>query len=67
MGRNTILTKERLELIPLLIKQGKVCEDIAIAFGVTPGTLRVQCSRNGISLKRQPPPLFTAEIRPVDC
>ena len=50
--RRTILTPEMYAEIPTLIERGLTKVDIAQRFGVTLGTLAVQCSRRGISLRR---------------
>jgi hypothetical protein len=54
-GRRTKLTPERIEQIKELIASGVSCEDIAATVGVTVGTLKVSCSRLGISLRRPRP------------
>jgi transposase len=54
-GRRTKLTPERIEQIKELIKSGVSCEEIASLVGVTTGTLKVSCSRLGISLRRPRP------------
>jgi hypothetical protein len=54
-GRRTKLTPERIEQIKQLIASGVSCEDIAATVGVTVGTLKVSCSRLGISLRRPRP------------
>jgi len=54
-GRRTKLTPERFEQIKRLIASGVSCEDIAATVGVTVGTLKVSCSRLGISLRRPRP------------
>ena len=41
------------ERIPLLLNQGLSALEIANAFGCTVGTLRVKCSKMGISLRRR--------------
>jgi hypothetical protein len=55
MNRRTILTPDMYAEIPALIEQGLTKAGIAERFGVTPGTLVVQCSRRGISLSRVGP------------
>jgi hypothetical protein len=55
MNRRTILTPDMYAEIPALIEQGLTEAGIAERFGVTPGTLVVQCSRRGISLSRVGP------------
>jgi hypothetical protein len=59
--RATKFTPERIQQIRDLIARGETCEDIAARIGVTVGTLKVTCSRLGISLRRPrvkllPPP-----------
>ena len=54
-GRRTKLTPERIEQIKELIQHGVSCEEIATSVGVTLGTLKVSCSRLGISLRRPKP------------
>jgi hypothetical protein len=54
-GRRTKLTPQRIEQIKELIASGVTCEDIAATVGVTVGTLKVSCSRLGISLRRPRP------------
>ena len=54
-GRRTKLTPERIEQVKELIQKGVSCEDIAATVGVTVGTLKVSCSRLGISLRRPRP------------
>jgi hypothetical protein len=46
------LTHEIYGLIPALVAQGKTKAEIAETYGVKPGTLMVQCSRRGISLRK---------------
>jgi len=50
--RRAILTTEMYAEIPTLIERGLTKVDIAQRFGVKLGTLAVQCSRRGISLRR---------------
>jgi len=45
-------TPERIQQIRDLIARGETCEDIAAQIGVTAGTLKVTCSRLGVSLRR---------------
>jgi hypothetical protein len=42
------------ERIPVLLNQGLSAMEIANVFGCTVGTLRVKCSKVGISLRRKP-------------
>ena len=51
-GRRRKLTPERIQQIKNFVQSGISCEDIAAAVGVTVGTLKVSCSRLGISLRR---------------
>ena len=50
--RPSKFTPERIQQIRNLIARGETCEDIAAQIGVTVGTLKVTCSRLGISLRR---------------
>jgi hypothetical protein len=50
--RSTKFTPERIQQIKDLIARGVNCEDIAATVGVTVGTLKVTCSKLGISLRR---------------
>ena len=50
--RPTKFTPERIQQIKELIAGGASCEEIAALVGVTVGTLKVNCSRLGISLRR---------------
>jgi hypothetical protein len=50
--RATKFTPERIQQIRDLIAHGETCEAIAARIGVTVGTLKVSCSRLGISLRR---------------
>jgi hypothetical protein len=48
-------TPERIQQIRDLIARGTSCEEIAALVGVTVGTLKVTCSRLGVSLRRPRP------------
>ena len=50
--RPTKFTPERIQQIKDLVARGMACEEIATLVGVTVGTLKVTCSRLGISLRR---------------
>jgi hypothetical protein len=50
--RPSKFTLERIQQIKDLIARGETCEDIAAQIGVTVGTLKVTCSRLGVSLRR---------------
>ena len=50
--RRSILTKDLMAGIPVLVQQGLNAEAIAARLGCTVGTLRVRCSQNHISLRR---------------
>ena len=50
--RTTKFTPERIQQIKDLIASGTSCEEIAALIGVTAGTLKVTCSKLGISLRR---------------
>jgi hypothetical protein len=55
-GRQTKkYTPERVQQIRNLVERGKSLEEIAELVGVTVGTLRVTCSKLGVSLRR---PIF---------
>jgi hypothetical protein len=47
----SILTKDRMAGIPVLVQQGLNAEAIAARLGCTVGTLRVRCSQAQISLR----------------
>lgn len=51
--RHRKYTPERIQQIKDLVARGETCEQIASTIGVTVGSLKVTCSRLGISL-RQP-------------
>jgi hypothetical protein len=51
-GRRSILTKEVMAGIPVLVQQGLNAEAIAARLGCTVGTLKVRCSQAHISLRR---------------
>ena len=51
-GRPSKFTPEHIQLIKDLIARGQTCEDVAARIGVTVGTLKVTCSRLGVSLRR---------------
>jgi hypothetical protein len=51
-GKPTKFTSERLQQIRNLVERGKSREEIAEIIGVTVGSLKVTCSRLGISLRR---------------
>ena len=50
-GRPSILTKDVMAGIPVLVQQGLNAEAIAARLGCTAGTLKVRCSQAGISLR----------------
>jgi DNA-binding CsgD family transcriptional regulator len=50
--RHSKFTPERIQQIKDLVARGETCEQIAATIGVTVGTLKVTCSRLGISLRR---------------
>jgi len=50
-GRPSILTKEVMASIPVLVQQGLNAEAIAARLGCTVGTLKVRCSQAQISLR----------------
>jgi len=45
-------TPERIQQIKDLLTRGETCEQIAAIIGVTVGSLRVTCSKLGVSLRR---------------
>lgn len=53
MTRNIILTPELLAAIPDMVERDMTGDAIAATLGVTPGTLKVQCCRKGISLRKR--------------
>ena len=50
-GRPSILTKDVMAGIPVLVQQGLNTEAIAARLGCTAGTLKVRCSQAQISLR----------------
>jgi hypothetical protein len=50
--RHRKFTPERIQQIKDLVARGTSCEQIASTIGVTVGSLKVTCSRLGISLRR---------------
>jgi hypothetical protein len=50
--RHRKFTPERIQQIKDLVARGASCEQIAATIGVTVGSLKVTCSRLGISLRR---------------
>jgi len=50
-GRPSILTRDVMAGIPLLVQQGLNTEAIAARLGCTAGTLKVRCSQARISLR----------------
>ena len=50
-GRRSILTKDVMAGIPVLVQQGLNTEAIAARLGCTVGTLKVRCSQAHISLR----------------
>jgi hypothetical protein len=68
--RHRKFTPQRIQQIENLVARGETCEQIAAIIGVTVGTLKVTCSRLGISLRRQrvkllPPKTATGTARTV--
>jgi hypothetical protein len=51
-GRQSKFNPERIQQIRELIARGQTCEAIAARIGATVGTLKVTCSRLGVSLRR---------------
>src|SRR5262245_14085082 len=45
-------TPERIQQIKVLLARGESCEQIAAIIGVTVGSLKVTCSKLGVSLRR---------------
>jgi hypothetical protein len=69
-GRHSKFTPERIQQIKDLVARGETCEQIAATIGVTVGSLKVTCSRLGISLRRPkvkllPPKRATGTARTV--
>jgi len=58
--RHRKYTPERIQQIKDLVARGETCDQIAATIGVTVGSLKVTCSRLGMSLRRPrvklPPP-----------
>jgi hypothetical protein len=52
LRRPSKFTSERIQQIKDLIARGETCEVVAAQIGVTVGTLKVTCSRLGVSLRR---------------
>ena len=46
------ITEDMFARIPALLLEGTTKAEIAAMYGVTPGTLAVQCCRRGISLRK---------------
>jgi DNA-binding CsgD family transcriptional regulator len=67
--RGSKFTSERIRQITDLVARGETCERIAAIIGVSMGTLKVTCSRLGISLRRPRvkllPPRTTGAARTV--
>jgi hypothetical protein len=63
-GRPVKFTPERIEQIRNLHERGRTPEEIADIIGVTVGSLRVTCSRHGISLRRLVPILRHTRMKP---
>jgi hypothetical protein len=69
MGYPIKLTPKAYAAIPEMVAEGKRPEEIAAVYGCSPGTLKVQCSKRGISLRRnsQPkPPKAVVTTRPSE-
>ena len=63
---NRIFNSDVLEAIPKWVASGATSEDIAAVLGTTANSLRVMCSRNGVSLRPQgatTPPSVYAHMR----
>ena len=50
--RHRKFTPERIQQIKDLVARGETCQQIAATIGVTVGSLKVTCSKLGISLRR---------------
>jgi hypothetical protein len=50
--RTSRITDDMFARIPVLLLEGITKAEIAATYGVTPGTLAVQCSQRGISLRK---------------
>jgi len=53
MPKQKLFTPAVLEQVPRWVASGQTAAEISARIGCTPGTLRVRCSRAGISLKRR--------------
>jgi len=53
MPKQKLFTPAVLEQVPRWVASGQKAAEISARIGCTLGTLRVQCSREGISLKRR--------------
>src|ERR687888_2511313 len=60
--RPSKFTPERIQQIRDLVARGETCEGIAAVVGVTVGTLKVTCSRLGISLRRPRPRIGNGQL-----
>ena len=65
-GRPSILTKDVMAGIPVLVQQGLNAEAIAARLGCTAGTLKVRCSQAQISL-RVPKEVKVVPLVPLAC
>ena len=54
-GMKSRITDEMYARIPALLDQGMITADIAAMYGVKLGTLKVVCSKRGISLRKGGP------------
>ena len=64
MSTSRILTKEAFASIPAMLAGGLATAEIANRLGVTPATLKVRCSQEGISLRRPHlPPRETLHVK----
>jgi hypothetical protein len=64
-GRPSKFTPERIQQIKDLVARGETCERIAALIGVTVGTLKVTCSRLGISLRKPRSRTGLSPLRPA--
>ena len=62
--RPSKFTPERIKQIKDLLARGETCEQIAASIGVTVGTLKVTCSRLGVSLRRPRVKLLSPRTAP---
>jgi len=62
--KRKLFTPAVLEQVPRWVASGQTAQEISARIGCTPGTLRVRCSRAGISLRRHRRDPAPKSIRP---